>query len=158
MWAPFPGNEAHKPFFWGPERGVLGGGQKVYAEKVYVLFRSPVLGRSRMTGRRKFGSSRPSLGVQVPRPSFPSFPRENRSSKNVWENTWKSQTSFLQTSAAFWWFSCLNHKKTLFQVLRRWVCPGQWTFLRHFATTFPQGTGPGEAWHSGSHWGGQSFP
>ena len=35
-------------------------------------------------------------------PSFPSFPRENRSSKNVWENTWKSQTSFLQTSAAFW--------------------------------------------------------
>ena len=34
-------------------------------------------------------------------PSFPSFPRENRSSKNVWENAWKSQTSFLQTSVAF---------------------------------------------------------
>ena len=33
--------------------------------------------------------------------SFPLFPRENRSSKNVWENTWKSQTSIFQTSAAF---------------------------------------------------------
>ena len=33
--------------------------------------------------------------------SFPLFPRENRSSRNVWENTWKSQTSVLQTSAAF---------------------------------------------------------
>ena len=35
-------------------------------------------------------------------PSFPSFPRENRSSKNVWESVWKSQTSFFQTSAVFW--------------------------------------------------------
>ena len=35
-------------------------------------------------------------------PSFPSFPRESRSPKNVWENVWKSQTSFFQTSAAFW--------------------------------------------------------
>ena len=26
-------------------------------------------------------------------PSFPSFPRENRSSRNVWESGWKSQTS-----------------------------------------------------------------
>ena len=33
--------------------------------------------------------------------SFPSFPRENRSSENVWENPWKSQTSFFQTSAVF---------------------------------------------------------
>ena len=32
-------------------------------------------------------------------PSFPSFSREKRSSKNVWENTSKSQTSFFQTSA-----------------------------------------------------------
>ena len=35
-------------------------------------------------------------------PSFPLFPGENRSSSNVWENAWKSQTSFFQTSAAFW--------------------------------------------------------
>ena len=27
-----------KFFFWGPKWGVLGGGQKVYVEKVYVLF------------------------------------------------------------------------------------------------------------------------
>ena len=33
--------------------------------------------------------------------SFLSLPRENRSSRNVWENAWKSQTSFFQTSAAF---------------------------------------------------------
>ena len=32
-------------------------------------------------------------------PSFPSFPRENRTLKNVWENDWKSQISFYQTSA-----------------------------------------------------------
>ena len=38
---PFPGNEAHKLFSGGPKWGVLGGGQKVYVEKVYVLFRSP---------------------------------------------------------------------------------------------------------------------
>ena len=31
-------------------------------------------------------------------PSFPSFPRDNRSSRNVWENAWKSQTPFFQTS------------------------------------------------------------
>ena len=45
MWVPFlrpfPGNEAHKLFSGGPKSGVLGGGQKVYVEKVYVLFRSP---------------------------------------------------------------------------------------------------------------------
>ena len=34
-------------------------------------------------------------------PSFPSFPRENCSSRNVWENASKSQTSFFQTSAVF---------------------------------------------------------
>ena len=34
-------------------------------------------------------------------PSFPSFPRENRSSRDVWEDACKSQTSFFQTSAAF---------------------------------------------------------
>ena len=43
MWVPllrsFPGNEAHKRFSGGPKLGVLGGGQKVYVEKVYVLFR-----------------------------------------------------------------------------------------------------------------------
>ena len=37
-------------------------------------------------------------------PSFPSFHRENCSSKNVWENVWKFQASFFQTSAAFWLF------------------------------------------------------
>ena len=47
MWVPFlrpfPGNEVHKLFFsGGPKWGVLGGGQKVYVEKVYVLFRSPI--------------------------------------------------------------------------------------------------------------------
>ena len=36
----FPGNEAHKLFSGGPNLGVLGGGQKVYVEKVYVLFPS----------------------------------------------------------------------------------------------------------------------
>ena len=38
-------------------------------------------------------------------PSFPSFPRENSSSENVWENPWKSQTSFFQTSAVFWYLA-----------------------------------------------------
>ena len=45
MWipfcVPFPGDEARKLFFGGPKMGVLGGGQTVYVEKVYVLFRSP---------------------------------------------------------------------------------------------------------------------
>ena len=45
MWVPFlrsfPRNEAHKLFFSeGPKLGVLGGGQKVYVERVYVLFPS----------------------------------------------------------------------------------------------------------------------
>ena len=35
----FPGNKAHKLFSRGPKWGVLSGGQKVYVEKVYVLFR-----------------------------------------------------------------------------------------------------------------------
>ena len=42
MWGPFlrsfPGNEAHILFTGGPKCGVLGGGQKVYVEKVYVFF------------------------------------------------------------------------------------------------------------------------
>ena len=45
MWVPFlrsfPGNEAHKLFSGGPKWGVLGGGQKVYVEKVDVLCLSP---------------------------------------------------------------------------------------------------------------------
>ena len=45
MWVPFlcpfPGNEAHKLFSKGPKWGVLGGGQKVYVQKIYVLFPSP---------------------------------------------------------------------------------------------------------------------
>ena len=40
MWVPFlrpfPGNEAHNIFRGGPKCDVLGGGQKVYVEKVYV--------------------------------------------------------------------------------------------------------------------------
>ena len=51
MWVPFlrpfPGNEAHKLFSGGPKWGVSGGGQKVYVEKVYVLFRSLIDGRNR---------------------------------------------------------------------------------------------------------------
>ena len=42
FFSPFPGNEAHKLFSGGPKWGVLGGGQKVYVEKVYVLFPSPI--------------------------------------------------------------------------------------------------------------------
>ena len=37
---PFSGNEAHQLISGGP-KWVLGGGQKVYVEKVDVLFRSP---------------------------------------------------------------------------------------------------------------------
>ena len=49
MWVPFlhsfPGNEAHKLFFWGPQDGGFWvGGQKVYVEKVYVLFPSLIPG------------------------------------------------------------------------------------------------------------------
>ena len=36
----------HINFFWAPKRGVLGGGQKVYLEKVYVLFPSLIFGGS----------------------------------------------------------------------------------------------------------------
>ena len=36
MWV--PGNEAYKLFSGGPKWGVLGGGQKVYVDKVYVFF------------------------------------------------------------------------------------------------------------------------
>ena len=43
----FPGNEAHKLFPEGPKSGVLGGGQKVYVEKVDVLFLS-LIGPSRL--------------------------------------------------------------------------------------------------------------
>ena len=43
MWVPFlrafPGNEAHKLFSGGPKWGVLGGGQKVYVEKIMCFFR-----------------------------------------------------------------------------------------------------------------------
>ena len=42
-------------------------------------------------------------------PSFPLFSKENRSSKNVWEAAWKSQTSFFQTSTAF----CRGRKKPI---------------------------------------------
>ena len=34
---------------------------------------------------------------------FLHFLGENHSSKNVWGNTWNSQTSFFQTSTPFWW-------------------------------------------------------
>ena len=53
------------------------------------------LGCSRTSGRRT------SSGEIRFLPSVPSFPRESRSSKTVWENPWKSQTSIFQTSAAF---------------------------------------------------------
>ena len=38
---------------------------------------------------------------------FPRF-EETRSSKNVWESTWKFQTSFFQTSAALWILGSAN--------------------------------------------------
>ena len=48
MWVPFlrpfPGAEAHKLFSGGPKSGVLGGGQQVYVEKVYVPLLSPSKG------------------------------------------------------------------------------------------------------------------
>ena len=48
MWVPFlrpfPGNEAHKLFFWEAKMGCFWWGQKVYVENVYVLF-SPLLKR-----------------------------------------------------------------------------------------------------------------
>ena len=40
MWAPF-----FCVLSQGPKSGVLGGVQKVYVEKVYVLFRSPIDGQ-----------------------------------------------------------------------------------------------------------------
>ena len=47
----FPGNEAHY-FFWGPKMGLfLGGGKKIYVDKVYVLFRSPSIFWRRLKGQ-----------------------------------------------------------------------------------------------------------
>ena len=47
MWVPFlrpfPGTEVHKLFSGGGQMGCFGWGQKVYVEKVYVLFRSPII-------------------------------------------------------------------------------------------------------------------
>ena len=37
---PINPTEAHNIFYGGPKLGVLGGGQKTYVEKVYVLFPS----------------------------------------------------------------------------------------------------------------------
>ena len=43
FFASFPKEMRHVNFFLGvPKWGILGGGQKVYVEKVYVLFRSPI--------------------------------------------------------------------------------------------------------------------
>ena len=61
------------------------------------------LGWSRMSERRTSGSSRPSLRVQVLAVfSFISLGK-SQFKCNVWENIWKSQTPFFQTSAAFWY-------------------------------------------------------
>ena len=48
----FPGSEAYKLFSGGGgcKIGVLGGGQKVYVEKVYVLFPSPTLPQEAQSG------------------------------------------------------------------------------------------------------------
>ena len=55
----------------------------------------------RSGGRGCLGEGRLELQVQVWElrflPSFPSFPTENRRSKNVWESAWNSQTSLYQT-------------------------------------------------------------
>ena len=42
FFASFPRKWGTATFFWGPKRGVLGGGEKVYDEKVDVLSRSPI--------------------------------------------------------------------------------------------------------------------
>ena len=70
MWVPFLrtflGNNAQKLFSWGPKWGGLGGGQKVYVEKVYVFFRSrsakglcafllPVLGKDKQPKEEVLG-------------------------------------------------------------------------------------------------------
>ena len=63
----FPANEAHKLFSGGPKSGVLGGGQKVYVEKVYVLF--PSLNATRcvrspmISGKEKTHKHKQSCGI-----------------------------------------------------------------------------------------------
>ena len=64
----FPGNEAHKLFLGGgPKSGGLGGGQKVYVEKVYVLFSGVDKSARERIGRQdlsqKVPSKKGSLGV-----------------------------------------------------------------------------------------------
>ena len=54
----------HKLLSGGPKRGVLGGAQKVYVAKVYVLFRSPKKGLKIGIFRR----SRVFLGTFLPTP------------------------------------------------------------------------------------------
>ena len=54
--------------------------------RCYTTTPNPQFGWSRMSGRRTSGTCMPSLGLSS-LPSFRSFPRENRSSKNVWDNT-----------------------------------------------------------------------
>ena len=61
---PFPGNEAHKLLPGVPKMGVLGGGQKVYVEKVDVLFRSPILAEK---PRIRLGCPSRSTFSQAPR-------------------------------------------------------------------------------------------
>ena len=72
MWAPFPGNDALKLSSGGPKWGALGGGQKVYVEKVYVLFRSPTNLR---WGRNYFCE-----GQKVPQSSKPQKIQKQRKS------------------------------------------------------------------------------
>ena len=57
----------------------------------------PLFEWSRMSGRRTSGSSRPSLGVQI----HAVLAFEHCSARNVWEGTWKSQTSIFQTPTSF---------------------------------------------------------
>ena len=78
---PFPGNEAHKLFSGGPKWGVLGGGQIVYVEKVYVLFQSlnRVENESKSTILKYFDSfptpfsTLSAPGLRGPRNSLDSF-------------------------------------------------------------------------------------
>ena len=85
MWvpylSPFPENEAHN-FSGGPKWGVLGGGQRVYVEKVYVLLLSPK--KSRVAS--SFGTKGPKLRSQILQKAPNSGKkRAHKLEKNPWD-------------------------------------------------------------------------
>ena len=72
------------------------------------------VGWPRMSGRATSGTSRPSLGDQVLALFSLHLVVNIAVQKSVWENAWKSQTSFYQTSATSLFFgigqNCLLEK------------------------------------------------